>query len=364
VPAPSSRPETLAALGEKTFLSRVLPDLFVDPRLLSGFGHDAAVIELPDAPFNLIQKIDRASYPVSLKKGWSGYDAWGKMAVTANCSDVLASGGEPLACMIAIMVPGEETAEHTRDIILGAAGECRTNGIVYAGGDLKEAQDPHVVGACIGIIPKDGFLPRNTAQPGDSLYCAGLVGGFAGAYFLLKNAAHDARTGELSRYKDYLASPVAQWGVARRMNATGLARCGMDASDGILDVLQTFASPGVRLELDLDRIPYHPFAVECARRTGIPITQLIFGGGDWNILYTIPKDAATTVCQAVGQALPLFHIGEVVEGDGVWAVAGDGERLPIVGVINEHFVNRIEDAGGFMNQIENGDFIHGIRDGR
>ncbi len=351
--------EEMSSLGEKGFLSRVLPDLYADENLLGGFGHDAAVIELPNAPFNLIQKIDRASYPVSLRRGWSGYDAWGRMAVTANCSDILASGGEPVASMVAVMAPGHEKAANVRDIIVGASEECRTNGVIFSGGDTKEATEPQVVGSCVGLIAKDAFLPRNKVRAGDKIFCAGAVGGFAGAYFLMKYIHQDRQTPGTLGYTDYLARPVAQWQVAREINSRRVARCGMDASDGVLDVLQTFAAPGVRIELHLDKIPYHPFAIECASLTGIRRTQLIFGGGDWNIIYSIPAEAAERLTEEVGADLPLFCVGEATEGSGVWARDGDGRCVPISGVVNEHFVSRIEDAAGFMDHIAEGNFLGG-----
>ena len=344
-------------LGEKGFLAAALPDLYADPRLVGGFGHDASVIELPHAPFNLIQKIDRASHPVALKRGWAGHEAWGRMAVTANCSDILASGGEPMACMMAVMVPGTEQASHVRDIISGAARECRANGIVYAGGDTKESADAHVVGSCVGTIAKDGFLPRNTAQPGDRIFCAGRIGGFAGAYFLMAEV-HGNRQSEQTRpYTRYLGTPTAQWQVARAVNTAKAARCGMDASDGVLDVLQTFTSAGVGIDLHLDRVPYHPFATECARRTGIPLTQLIFGGGDWNILYAMPPGPAEALVKDLDPELPLFEIGVVTAGHEVHALDSAGNRHQVSGVVNEHFVSRIEDATSFMDHIKEGNFV-------
>jgi thiamine-monophosphate kinase len=350
---------TLTTVGEKGFLAKLLPDLYSDPRLLSGFGHDAAVVVLDDAPFNLIQKIDRASYPVSLRRGWSGYRTWGQMAITANCSDVLASGGWPLSCMIAVMVPGNELVAHAADIVIGASAECQRNGVIFAGGDTKEARDPHVVGTAVGVIDKEGFLPRNTAEPGDVLFCAGRIGGFAGAYFLLRDAGDNAGSAHTAGWIEYLSNPVAQWSSAALINEHKLARCGMDASDGLLDVLQAFASGRVGVRLDLASLPYHPFAVECADRTGIPLTQLMFGGGDWNILYSVPRANADKLAElAVAGSVPIYRIGEVTAEPGVFAAGDAGTEYVLQGVVNEHFKERIEDASSFMDYIEKGSFLH------
>lgn len=352
--------DDMSSLGEKGFLADLLPRLYVDPALVGGFGHDASVIELSDAPFNLIQKIDRASHPVALKEGWCGYRAWGQMAVTANCSDILASGGRPVAFMMAVMVPGHENASNVQEIILGAADECRANGVVYAGGDTKEAKDAHVVGTTIGVIDKDGFLPRNTAEPGDQIFCAGLIGGFTGAYFMLKKVPPEQRDRAADEYIQYLSSPRAQWNVAGTVNSKKVARCGMDASDGVLDVLQVFASSGVRVNLHLDAIPYHDFALECARKTGIPLTQLIFGGGDWNILYCVPPAKVSEFHKMRDASVPVFHIGEVTSGNGVVASTIEGADFALHGVVNEHFKARIEDAADFMTSIETGDFLRRV----
>lgn len=351
-----SRTDKMKDLGEKGFLQQFLPQIHADRRLLGGFGHDSAVIELPDSPFNLMQKIDRASHPVSVKKGWSGYRAWGQMAVTANCSDILASGGTPAAFMLAIIVPGEELACNVADIINGAAEECHRNGVVYAGGDTKEGREANVVGTAIGTVSKNGFLPRNTANPGDELYCAGRIGGFAGSYFLLESM-RDTGIHEATGYINYLSTPTAQWEVATKVNAENLAHAGMDASDGLLDVLQTFASPGVRIAINLEEIPYHEFSIRCAEKAHVPLTQLIFGGGDWNILYCVSPENADKM-EELGKTLPVFHIGSVTAGEGVVAIDDSGREFSVRGAINEHFANRIEDASSFMDLLRDGDYLH------
>lgn len=346
------------SIGEKGFISDLLAMLNPAQELISGFGHDAAVIELPDAPFDLITKIDRASYPVAMKKGWSScHRSWGRMAVTANCSDILSSGGTPISCMLAVIVPGSALASDVRDVVIGAADECRTNGVVFAGGDTKEASVGHVIGSAVGIIRKGGFLPRNTARPGDKIFCAGKIGGFAGAYFLLSNQVIGNEAAPADDYLRYLTHPVAQWDGARRVNQSGLARCGMDASDGLLDVLQTFATVGLGVEIELSRIPYHEFAMECSRITGIPIAQLIFGGGDWNILYVVPEVHADRFANLSRIGSPLTLIGSITESGEVCAVGDDGSRFAVDGPVNEHFRSRIEDGAGFMDSIETGTFL-------
>jgi thiamine-monophosphate kinase len=348
---------SMAELGEKEFISQLLKILRPPPSLIGGYGHDAAAIDLPAMPVNLMMKIDRASHPLALKRNWAGYDSWGRMAVTANCSDVLASGGTPIAVMICVMSPGEQPSRDVLSIITGAVSECDNNKILYAGGDTKEAQSLEVVGTAVGTVPEGGFLPRDTAEPGDLLYCGGPLGGFAGSFFLLDRVPGFAQASESAKHRRYLAAPRAQWEVARAVNGTGLARCGMDASDGLFDVLQTFARPGLSVSIDLDRLPYHKFALQAERECRIPRTQLIFGGGDWTLLYCVPPSKRSVAESIRNRGVPLFHIGEFSAGEGAWAIDRERRVCRIEGPVNEHFKKRIEDGKSFMQSIAEGNFL-------
>src|SRR5450432_3975808 len=96
---------TMGDLGEKAFVSHILRGLYVDPRLITGHGQDASAITMPESVAEVAFKIDRAATPVAFTHGWADSSAWGRMAVTANCSDLLAAGSAPLAFMLAVTVP-------------------------------------------------------------------------------------------------------------------------------------------------------------------------------------------------------------------------------------------------------------------
>lgn len=177
---------------------------------------------------------------------------------------------------------------------------------------------------------------------------------------MLAEVIDGSQANEAREYIEYLSTPVAQWEVAEKVNAERLAHAGMDASDGLLDVLQTFASPGVGIEINLEEIPYHQFALSCSKRMNIPLTQLIFGGGDWNILYCVSPESSLRAESLRKSGLPLFRIGQVVDGNGVFAVDADGRKFSIEGAINEHFANRIEDAGSFMDLLRHGNYLHAV----
>src|SRR6266849_2733515 len=131
--------EAMNDLGEKAFLSALLPHLHVAPAFVNGFGNDASVIDLGWQEQLLVMKIDRAGSPIAAKRGWSDYRMWGRLAVTANCNDILAVGGRPTAMMLCVCVPGSWSTRDVTDIILGCEEECLRLGIAFVGGDTKEA---------------------------------------------------------------------------------------------------------------------------------------------------------------------------------------------------------------------------------
>lgn len=84
--------------GRKAFLRKLLPGLVCSDDFVNGFGHDASIVDL-GFDKNIVFKIDRAPNPVSVKNSWSDFCVWGRLAVVANVSDVLAVGGEAKAFM-------------------------------------------------------------------------------------------------------------------------------------------------------------------------------------------------------------------------------------------------------------------------
>jgi thiamine-monophosphate kinase len=111
-------------LGEKAFVRRLLRRLRPDHRLLTGHGNDAAALDLHHGVGRIAFNIDRAARPVVISHGWAGLGAWGRLAVTANCSDLLAVGAEPAAFMVSVSGPVSWPAAQVEEIVLGCQEEC------------------------------------------------------------------------------------------------------------------------------------------------------------------------------------------------------------------------------------------------
>lgn len=334
-------------LGEKAFLSSLLPKLRTTPEFLNGFGHDASVLDIGLADIALAMKIDRAGKPVAAINGWTDYRLWGRLAVTANCSDILAVGGTPKGFMVAISVPKSFEAEIVEEIVLGAEEECLRNDVTFLGGDTKESNESQVVGSAIGVVDKRYYLGRKIARKGDYLVLAGSLGGFVGSYIEVKES-----TNLRKECIDYMAYPRARWNEARQINRQKLAIGGMDLSDGLFDALQSMVSPGYGAVIDIESLPYHSLAIASAEKYSIPLFNLAFSVGDWAMLYAVKPDDIDAIRQlAKEEFIELTEIGRVTDEEGIYGIDKRGEAYEVDGIVNENFRSRMEDQGNFFESI-------------
>jgi thiamine-monophosphate kinase len=340
------RDASMADLGEKAFVSYLLGSLPADPRLVTGRGDDAAVVSLPGGA-RLAFTIDKVAKPVALRNGWADARSWGALAVTANCSDVLASGGAPVAFVVSIALAPDTLATDAEAIVVGCADECERRGVVFAGGDTKESEDSQVVGSAIGCFgSNEPALSRRGARVGDVLVVSGSVGGFVGAASLLMS---DVGAGdERQSWCDYLGRPEARWAEAELLRGQPPPHAAVDTSDGIYDALLELTRRGLGVSLDLARVPFHPFALRCARELRHPLVNFLLGGGDWNILYAFEREAFERIQLPDGMSLHM--IGEFTSGREFIAKRG-AELFTFRGPRNEHFRQRLEEGESFVDMV-------------
>jgi thiamine-monophosphate kinase len=343
---------TIGEVGEKAYLAGLLPRLTPHPSLRNGFGDDAAVI-IPERDLGaVVHKIDRAARPVVLDFDPGDYAAWGRMAVTANCSDLLSCAATPISFMLAVLAPPQQLVDDIDRIILAAEQECRDRGIAFSGGDLKESRALEVIGSAVGVVAPGSALTRNGLAAGDTLYCAGLVGGFAAATLLLRDPTLKLDDELRRECLNYLSHPEAQWTVGRLVGSSGLAHAAMDASDGLYDSFSVLANGQVGIVVDLDHPGYHPLTSACERYTGIDQKAQMFGAGDWNIVYAVaPRNV--DAFDRLAQDSSLFRIGEVVDDPGVVGRAA-ARSVTIQPMVHEHFRSRLEQEGDFLEVIRTG----------
>lgn len=347
----------MSEIGEKTFLLNLLSNLETADDFINGFGNDASVLDIGLTDIAIAFKIDRAARPIAAYNGWAGFESWGRLAVTANISDLLAVGAVPKGFMLSISIPKNWEVERAEAVIRGAEEECKANGVVFLGGDTKETQDPHIVGAAIGVVNKSKITSRRSASPGDAILLAGELGGFAGAYTQLKNGKS-----ENLFHNEYLAHPRCALKESMYLFENYAISSAVDLSDGLWEGLNLLPNRGYGIELELDKLPFHQFAKEAAEEFSSNVTNFAFTVGDWGILYTLPMHEAQEAIRLAPADTKLSMIGRITSNEGVSIYSAKSNKHFNLEheLRNEHFVQRMEHEKGYFDKLLSIDFLRPI----
>lgn len=338
----NSSGDSLADVGEKGYLRKLLPQLPVGTGLLNGFGHDAAIVDLETGSDDvLVMKIDRAAHPVATSRGWCDYKLWGRLAVTTCASDILAVGGTPKSLLLSLILPRSFRVHDADMIVAGCLESCLEHGITLVGGDTKEGRAAEVVAAAIGVVSRSQAIGRHGSLPGDYLVLVGELGGFEGAHSLLTDEGIDRPGDGNQELIDYLAYPHAKTEIAANLLRLPGIVAGMDLSDGLYDAANVLRGEFGAV-IYSSSLPLHQFALKYASLKRFDPTDLAFGVGDWAILYILRSHSLEEAERLVNRVPGAEIIGHISDTPGVWMKTRQEVRAAKP-IINEHFVRRMED---------------------
>jgi len=255
-------------------------------------GHDAAVLR-PEAgrPVTCVdQCVEGIHFDPQVDPA-----AAGAKAVLRCLSDLAATAAEPRAVTLAVCAPADWSEDRLRSVITGAREAAVRHGAELVAGDLAQGPGPAALTVtAIGALPLEGRpVGRDRARPGQQVVVTGPLGG------------------SLPSGRHLRIEPRLEAG--RRLWAAG-ATAMMDVSDGLaLDLSRLARASGVRIELDLAKVPVHDDAVRAAAEGGPSSLERALGDGeDHELVATLDSPSA------IDGVLP---IGRVLEGQGLVLLA-------------------------------------------
>lgn len=212
-------------------------------------------------------------------------EAIGARAVARCLSDIAASGGTPLYCLLSITLAPWTDEKWLDAFYRGAYKLLRKTKTELAGGDISHADQFVCDVVLCGSVARGKALRRSGAQPGDALYVSGPLGGW--------------------RHKPVVTPRLE---IGRKL--IGVATACMDISDGLaLDLHRLCKASGVAAELN--SIPL---------LKGATLDQALHDGEDYELLYTAPPRVKA----------PGIRIGTIVKGR-TGAVRLEGKPLKPIG---------------------------------
>lgn len=292
-------------MGEFELIDAIVAELgeaSAGAAVLVGPGDDAAIVAVPMG-HDLVTSVDTLVADLHFP-ALADPQLIAQRALRVSLSDLAAMGAEPLAAVVALVLPKTTEPDWVRQLSQGFGLAAEQLQCPITGGNLTAG--PLSISVTVqGSVPHGVALLRSGARRGDDVWVSGPLGGAAvalarepreGLVELTHLQATSGRFDAASRAY-FLPTPQLALGVALR----GLANSAIDVSDGLAaDLGHIVRKSGVAVELSSALIP---------RLAGASLTQALHGGDDYHLCFTAPAERAPAIALCAPTATV---IGQVV----------------------------------------------------
>lgn len=314
---------TTIALGDGAEFDRIRQIAATLGAAAGPLGDDTAPI--PTGRGVLVVSTDASVEEVHFRREWLTPGEVGWRATASALSDLAAAAATPAGITVAVVLPHSWPEETLPSLMAGVGEAALASGCRVLGGDLSSGPALMVTVTVFGHADP-APLSRVGARPGDGVYVTGALGGARAALFDWRDGRTPSPAARLAFARPQPRLAAARW--LANQGATAM----MDISDGLGgDASHLAAASGVRLELQLERLPIHPSVHAVSNRAGIGFRHFAATGGeDYELLVTLPPSfMAERECEPAAGVV-LTRIGRVVEGSGILATL-DGEPVALSG---------------------------------
>jgi thiamine-monophosphate kinase len=344
---------TLAEIGEKALLRHLHGRIPGGPGVVVGAGDDAAAVEA--GPFALVTT-DSLVEGVHYRRDEAPPRLVGRKALTVNLSDIAAMGGIGRYATVSLCLAPSTPVRWVDSLYDGLLERAAESGVALVGGNLTRTEGPAVVDVTL-VGDAGRLLLRVGARPGDRVVVTGRLGAAAEGVRLLAEGARLDEDGALAASAIWTESsreavaaclraqldPRPPLALARSVAERGIARAGMDLSDGLsIDLLELCTRSGVAAVVDAAAVPVDPRAEALERaRGGDALALALHGGEDYELLLAVEPSAVDEIGElARVWGVEVADVGEFAAGEPAVRLRDpEGERpLPPGG--HDHFAGR------------------------
>jgi thiamine-monophosphate kinase len=294
------------------------------PRVVRSLGDDAAIVR---ARGYAVTSVDTMVDGVHFRSGQLSFEQIGRRAMATALSDLAAMACEPGEAFLALGLPGGTELDDALELVRGARDLGSSFGVTIAGGDVTAAGSLTVSVTVVGWSDDPGALVgRDGARAGDRVGVTGTLGAAGAGLALIEGrASGEPLTASVAALlRERYACPVPRLREGAALSALG-ATAMVDISDGIAtDARHLAIASGVRIELELSRLPLAEGVAEVAAQLGEdPATFAATTGDDYELCVCVP---ASGLIGPDPRRPVISWIGRVLEGPPGLAFAGlEGE---------------------------------------
>jgi thiamine-monophosphate kinase len=281
------------------------------PHVLIGIGDDTAVVERSDG--QVLLAADMLLEGVHFDLATATPFQVGRKVLAVNLSDVAAMAGRPKYVLVSLALPRQLSEEHggrfTEQLFEGLHSLAEEFDTAIVGGDTNSWDGPVVINvAIVGEVSSGEAVTRSGANPDDWIFVTGSLGGsITGHHLDFTPRVHEA----LALRK------------ACQLNSM------IDVSDGLVaDLYHILEESNVGACLSAASIPIS----EAAAGTTDDRTSLehaLGDGEDFELLFTVSAEDGQRLVSNNPLAIPLSHVGEIVDGDSCRLRDNSGKEITL-----------------------------------
>ncbi|MBD2450859.1 thiamine-phosphate kinase [Nostoc sp. FACHB-152] len=282
-------------------------------------GDDAAVLVTTPGE-SLVVTTDVLVDGVHFSNATTSPEDAGWRAAAANLSDLAAMGASPLGITVGLGLPGDLQVSWVERLYQGMTECLQKYNTPIVGGDVVRSPVTTLSITAFGQVDPGRIIRRSAAEVGMAIVVTGIHGAsHAGLQLLLQpqlgqNLSNKVKTALIKAHQrpqprlDVL--PIL-WEIF----TSQLPVAGMDSSDGLADaVLQICRASGVGAVLERHKIPV-PASFEHWLKPEQSIKYALYGGEDFELVLSLPKEQANTLVKKLGQDAAI--IGTITSGSQV-----------------------------------------------
>jgi thiamine-monophosphate kinase len=251
----------------------------------------------------------------------------GWRAMASNISDLAAMGARPVLATVALGIPAGADAARALELYRGMLAVAAPNGCTIAGGDITRTPGWTISITAVGEARPTHVKGRGGARRGDVLAVTGPLGGSRAGLHLADNV--NVLNEELAlQARRAHCRPEPRVREGRFLAASEHVHAMMDVSDGLsTDVARMCERSHVAAIVE--EVPVAPSADAMAAARGEDAQAYALAGGeDYELLVAVNARAFPYLSSRFRKQFgrPLFPVGRVREGSGVFVRKGGGEQ--------------------------------------
>lgn len=299
--------QVISDIGEKQLVREIISLISDSPNLHQGIGHDSAFLNIKVADDEvLLMNTDRSGTNIAYQLGIANGECVGDFAVSHAVSDIIASGGTPVAVSLALLMPKDTKVDFVKEVVIGADKAAKKYGSFIACGDTKNNPKFAIVATAIGKCRKDQVLTRSGAKEGDHIVVSGNLGTMVAGLIAFKkqlSLSSSART----LFENSLIFQNPPFNLGIEISARRFASACTDNSDGLSTSIHSLCeSSGLGATIFKQAVPIHEEVRKIADLLKIDPFQLALASGDWQHIYAVPENnikAFMEVAQKINPAV-------------------------------------------------------------